>query len=146
MVETGQLELEHIAFDLDELVGEVDLRVELDPAARERGSVLFSVRDIGIGIPIGKQEEIFASFVQADASTTRRHGGTGLGLAISSRIVELMGGRIRVTSQPGQGSTSTFTFSIPQKLHRRQTSGPAARRWTFTAGGFWWRTTMPPIA
>jgi CheY-like chemotaxis protein len=87
------------------------LRLERDPGAHAPGSLLFSVRDTGIGIPADKQDEIFASFVQADPSTTRRHGGTGLGLAISSRIVELMSARIRVTSQPGHGST--FAFSIP---------------------------------
>jgi PAS domain S-box-containing protein len=92
-------------------VGEVGLRVELDPEGTDTATVRFSVSDTGIGVPADKQDEIFASFVQADASTTRRHGGTGLGLSISSRIVELMGGRIRVRSQLGKGST--FSFSIP---------------------------------
>ena len=70
----------------------------------------FSVRDTGIGIPLDKQHRLFKSFQQVDASTTRNYGGSGLGLAISRRLVELMGGRIWVDSEAGQGATFHFTI------------------------------------
>jgi signal transduction histidine kinase/DNA-binding response OmpR family regulator len=89
--------------------GEVVLGVELESQSAEGSVVHFYIRDTGIGIPEDKQRVIFDAFSQADGSTSRKFGGTGLGLTISSRLVEIMGGRIWVESEVGQGSTFHFT-------------------------------------
>ncbi len=94
------------------------VRLEIKPenpdSARPDGGLdlLFAVVDTGVGVPPAQQEMIFEAFAQADPSVTRRYGGTGLGLAITSRLVELMGGRIWIKSEPGQGSTFYFRVHL----------------------------------
>jgi len=97
--------------------GEVVLRVDVAAAPSTPADpykLHFRVRDTGIGIPETKQERLFESFSQADASTTREHGGTGLGLSISRQIVEAMGGRMWVDSEEGVGSTFHFTIKTTE--------------------------------
>lgn len=94
--------------------GYVELSVGFQRGSENRGVFLIAVRDTGIGIPEQQLGEIFEKFTQVDDSLTRRHRGTGLGLAISRQLVELMGGRISVTSRPDVGST--FSFTLPLSL------------------------------
>jgi len=89
--------------------GEVVIRVLLEKECADRVTLRFEVRDTGIGIPADRLGALFFPFVQADGSTTRKYGGTGLGLSISKRLSELMGGRIGVQSQEGNGVTFWFT-------------------------------------
>jgi PAS domain S-box-containing protein len=114
--------------------GEVLLSVQPVALEGEGIELMFSVRDSGIGIPPEAMGRLFQSFSQVDASTTRRFGGTGLGLVISKRLAELMGGRMWVESQPGQGSTFSFTVraelvpSKPRLYTGGSRTGVAARR------------------
>lgn len=91
--------------------GEVLLHVELVDSEDAVMTLQFSVADTGPGIPEEGISRLFDEFSQVDGSATRRHGGTGLGLAITRRMVELMGGTIRVVSKVGHGST--FKFQLP---------------------------------
>jgi signal transduction histidine kinase/CheY-like chemotaxis protein len=92
--------------------GEVDLTVDLESRNGDEVTLRFAVRDTGIGIPEDKLQVIFDGFSQADSSTTRKYGGTGLGLTISTRLVEAMGGTLRVQSQPGEGSVFHFNLCL----------------------------------
>ncbi len=94
--------------------GEVELFVRPTPTNDDGILLEFSVRDTGIGMTPEQMEQIFSPFTQADGSTTRTFGGTGLGLSICRQLTELMGGEIGVTSEPGVGSTFTFTAGFLQ--------------------------------
>jgi signal transduction histidine kinase len=96
--------------------GEVLVRVRCEEETEHGASLEFSVHDTGIGISPAKQDEVFKSFTQADASMTRKYGGNGLGLAICKSLVELMNGSIWVESVLGQGST--FHFRLPFILQK----------------------------
>jgi len=98
--------------------GDVTLRVEAGSMHEQRAVLNFVVHDTGIGIPKDKQDSIFEMFSQADASTTRRYGGTGLGLAISQRLLNLMGTRLELESEPGRGATFHFTLNLERAPER----------------------------
>lgn len=89
--------------------GEVRLIVRIIKKTEQKIKLKFIVKDTGIGMTKEEQQKLFSQFTQADSSTTRKYGGTGLGLTISQRLVEKMGGEIKVESKPAEGSTFTFT-------------------------------------
>jgi CheY-like chemotaxis protein len=89
--------------------GEIVIYTELIKKDTTQVTLKFSVRDSGIGMSAEQSAKLFQPFMQADSSTTRKYGGTGLGLTISKRLAEMMGGKIWVESEPGQGSTFSFT-------------------------------------
>lgn len=104
--------------------GEVLVLVEnCEQSGPSTTTLLFSIKDTGIGIPDDKKEMIFDSFTQVDTSTTRKYGGTGLGLSITKRLVKMMGGSVRVESKEGEGSTFYFTAKFGIHDNRRE-KGP----------------------
>src|SRR5262249_41032195 len=123
--------------------GEVRIDIELVERTGEKVQLKFAVRDTGLGMTKEQSAKLFQPFTQADMSTTRKHGGTGLGLTICRRLVELMGGRIWLESEPGAGSTFFFTVwlavgdakgsgrVVPERLARLRVlvvdDNPAAR-------------------
>ena len=96
--------------------GEIEVSVTGQLRDHYEYQLHFSVRDTGIGIPKDRQDKIFQSFTQVDASTTRKFGGTGLGLAISKQLSELMGGTMWIESSGVPGEGSTFHFTIVAEL------------------------------
>ena len=104
-------------------VGTVTLSVELEALEDDTAYMRFAVKDSGIGILKENQDVIFERFVQSDSSVSRKHQGTGLGLAICRKLVELMGGKLRVSSTPGEGAE--FYFVLPLQLSSVSECGDA---------------------
>jgi PAS domain S-box-containing protein len=108
--------------------GEVVVSVRLVESQDDQRVLEFAVRDTGIGIPPAAAAKLFRPFEQADAATTRKFGGTGLGLAISRQLVELMGGQIRLESEPGRGSRFSFTTRVKLGTPRSSATADDAAR------------------
>jgi CheY-like chemotaxis protein len=106
--------------------GEIVVQAQVASQDGDAMMVQFSVRDTGVGIPVENQEKIFEPFSQADGSTTRKYGGTGLGLTVSLRLVEMMGGRLWMESEPGRGSCFHFTARLG--VSRKQRGKQPAER------------------
>ncbi len=96
--------------------GDILIEVESGSMDERKVRILFSVTDTGIGIPENKMGKLFNPFTQVDGSLTRKHGGTGLGLVISRRLVEMMGGQIHVSSEPGKGSRFSFEVDFQRPV------------------------------
>jgi len=107
--------------------GQVLVSVEPDPNSTTAGGLKFTVSDTGIGIPADKLHLLFHAFTQADSSTSRKYGGSGLGLAIVARLVALMHGKVEVASEPGRGSTFSFTAQFGTASTNTAPSRPRKR-------------------
>ncbi|WP_263784781.1 response regulator [Salinibacter grassmerensis] len=120
VVETDETRLRQVLLNLlsnaVKFTEEGEVTVRVTPATVPDSGIAhalqFRVSDTGMGIPQDEQEELFDSFTQADASTTREHGGTGLGLSICQQIVDAMDGNIWVDSKVGEGSTFAFAIEV----------------------------------
>lgn len=98
--------------------GTVTLKSKLSSIEDKKASIFFEVKDTGIGIPEDKLETVFDSFSQGSIGINRKYGGTGLGLTIVKKLVEILGGTIKLESKVNQGSS--FTFELPFKVSKKQ--------------------------
>ena len=100
--------------------GGIRIEVGLEALTKNDATLIFRIHDTGIGIPPGRQEAIFESYVQANSDTSRVYGGTGLGMAIAKRLATEMGGHIGVSSSEGEGSIFWFTALFPLQLEPQE--------------------------
>jgi two-component system sensor histidine kinase/response regulator len=102
--------------------GQIIVSTELIKEGNTQVTIKFSVQDTGIGMTAEQAAKLFQPFAQADSSTTRKYGGTGLGLTISKRLAEMFGGEIWVESEPGRGSTFSFSanFGLGKEKAKKQ--------------------------
>jgi len=107
--------------------GGVEIRVDCVEKTATEGVLRISVKDSGIGIPPEMLSAIFEKFTQVDSSTTRSYGGTGLGLTIVRQLVELMGGKVSVDSQMGEGSTFRVELRLPVDHGETSSAGVPVR-------------------
>jgi PAS domain S-box-containing protein len=107
--------------------GEVELKVGHEVLADGQGKLSFAVRDTGIGISDAQREKLFKAFSQGDSSTTRKFGGTGLGLIISEMLAKKMGGKITLSSAPGEGAT--FSFDLITQFEEGETRDITRIEW-----------------
>jgi PAS domain S-box-containing protein len=98
--------------------GQVLVSAIMEEIREDQVRIKFKVKDTGVGISPEKIEALFQPFSQVDSSATRKYGGTGLGLAICKEFVSMMGGEIKVESEPGRGSTFSFTINFRRQKHR----------------------------
>jgi signal transduction histidine kinase/DNA-binding response OmpR family regulator/CHASE3 domain sensor protein len=126
LIETDKMRLEQILKNLLSNALKFTARgavtLEVSSVPEDASLVRFAVRDTGIGIPADKQQVVFEAFQQADGSTRRKYGGTGLGLSISRELAKLLGGEIRLESEPGRGSD--FSVTIPLRPQEEKEQAP----------------------
>ncbi len=97
--------------------GSITIHLKKGTETKDHVFIQFSIMDTGIGIEDHKIDSIFDTFSQADSSISRRFGGTGLGLSISKRLVQLNGGNLSISSEPGKGTQVSLTFNASRALH-----------------------------
>ncbi|HEY0066333.1 MAG TPA: ATP-binding protein, partial [Flavisolibacter sp.] len=123
-VETDKMRLEQVLKNLLsnalKFTSKGSVRMKIESVGDDRSFMSFSVTDTGIGIPKEKQGLIFEAFQQADGSTRRKYGGTGLGLSISRELTRLLGGEMKVSSEPGKGSEFTIYIPVSKAVQARK--------------------------